>query len=123
MVVYLLAGFTDMVDGTVARITKTASEFGSKLDTVADLCFLIAAACKLLPAIRLPVWAWIWGAAIAALKAGNFILGKGVPSAHTLANKAAGLSLFSLPFIHSDCAAFLACAIATFAALQERGRE
>ena len=33
-VLYLVAGFTDMIDGTVARKTNTVSEFGSKLDTV-----------------------------------------------------------------------------------------
>ena len=35
-VLYLTAGFTDMIDGTIARKTGTVSEFGSKLDTVAD---------------------------------------------------------------------------------------
>ena len=33
---YVVAGFTDMIDGTVARKTNTVSEIGSKLDTVAD---------------------------------------------------------------------------------------
>ena len=36
IVVYLVAGFTDMIDGVVARRTNTASEFGAKLDTAAD---------------------------------------------------------------------------------------
>ena len=30
---YLMAGFTDMIDGAVARKTNTVSEFGSRLDT------------------------------------------------------------------------------------------
>lgn len=29
---YLSAGITDMIDGTVARKTNTVTEFGSKLD-------------------------------------------------------------------------------------------
>ena len=33
---YIAAGVSDMIDGTVARKTGTASEFGSKLDTAAD---------------------------------------------------------------------------------------
>lgn len=33
---YLSAGLTDMFDGVIARKTNTVSEFGSKLDTVAD---------------------------------------------------------------------------------------
>ena len=37
---YLFAGFTDMMDGAVARKRNTVSEFGSTLDTVADFVFL-----------------------------------------------------------------------------------
>ena len=33
---YIVAGVSDMIDGIVARKTGTTSEFGSKLDTVAD---------------------------------------------------------------------------------------
>lgn len=32
---YILAGFTDMIDGAVARKTDTVSVLGSRLDTVA----------------------------------------------------------------------------------------
>ena len=38
---YLVAGFTDMIDGTVARKTNTVSEFGSRLDTIADFIFVV----------------------------------------------------------------------------------
>lgn len=37
---YIATGITDMIDGTVARKTNTVSEFGSKLDTVADFACL-----------------------------------------------------------------------------------
>ena len=40
---YIIAGLTDMIDGTVARKAGTVSEFGAKLDTVAD--FALVAAC------------------------------------------------------------------------------
>ncbi|MBR1451302.1 MAG: CDP-alcohol phosphatidyltransferase family protein, partial [Lachnospiraceae bacterium] len=33
---YIAAGVSDMIDGAAARITETVSEFGSKLDTIAD---------------------------------------------------------------------------------------
>ena len=36
---YLAAGFSDMIDGAVARKTGTVSELGSRLDTVADIVF------------------------------------------------------------------------------------
>ena len=51
---YLLCGFTDMVDGTIARKTNTISEFGARLDTVAD--FVVVSLIKLLPSIHIPIW-------------------------------------------------------------------
>lgn len=38
--IYLLCGFSDMIDGTIARKTNSASELGAKMDTVADLVFV-----------------------------------------------------------------------------------
>ena len=42
-ILYLVAGFSDMIDGTVARKTGTVSESGSRPDTTAD--FVLAAVC------------------------------------------------------------------------------
>ena len=39
-VMYLFCGFTDMVDGTIARKTKSVSEVGARLDTVGDIVFV-----------------------------------------------------------------------------------
>ena len=36
-VLYLIAGVSDMIDGTIARRTNTVSEFGARFDTAADL--------------------------------------------------------------------------------------
>ena len=55
---YLLCGFTDMIDGTIARKTNSATSFGSHLDSIADLIFLTAASIKILPAIYIPGWIW-----------------------------------------------------------------
>ena len=46
---YLLAGLTDMIDGPVARKTHTATAFGAKLDTAADILFAAVCLVKLLP--------------------------------------------------------------------------
>ena len=58
-VLYLLCGFSDMIDGTIARRTNSAGEFGGKLDTAADLIFTAIAMLKLLPMFRLPGWLWV----------------------------------------------------------------
>ena len=74
-VFYLLAGFSDMIDGTIARKTNTASEFGAKLDTVADLIFVVACAVKILPSMQITVWLWIWIGLIALIKLITFLYG------------------------------------------------
>ena len=56
---YLLCGLSDMVDGTVARKTNIASEFGAKLDTVSDFVFMTVALIKFVPHLHIPVWLWV----------------------------------------------------------------
>ena len=41
MILYFICGFTDILDGYIARKTKTESNFGTKLDTISDLLFFI----------------------------------------------------------------------------------
>ena len=53
--IYLLCGFSDMIDGTIARKTNTVSEFGSKLDTAADLVFVAVCLIKVLPLLHIPL--------------------------------------------------------------------
>lgn len=50
---YLAAGFTDMIDGSIARKLGTACKFGERLDTVADMVLVVAVAVKLLPVLDL----------------------------------------------------------------------
>ena len=125
--IYLLCGLSDMIDGTIARKTNSDSEFGAKLDTVADLAFVTASLIKLLPAINIPQWLWIWGGIIAAIKIGNIAWGyvskKQFISLHTVLNKITGLLLFLLPltlsFVELKYSAMAVCSIATTAAIQE----
>ena len=124
---YLLAGITDMVDGSVARRFGTESEFGEKLDTVADIIFVAASLYKLLPAIALATGIWIWTGIIAVVKVINIISGfvvqKRFVAVHSLANKITGIALFLLPltlsFVDIKYTAVLVCMLATFAAVQE----
>ena len=70
-VVYGAAGLTDMIDGTVARKTNTASAFGARLDTIADFVFVAVCLIKLLPVLTIPLWLWVWIAVIALIKVIN----------------------------------------------------
>ena len=118
-VLYLLGGFTDMIDGTIARKTGGVTTFGSKLDSVADLVFLIAACVKLLPVVHLPGWVWVWGVIIAGMRIAN----RKVLLEHTVLNKVTGFLLFLFPLTVSildvKVSACLICTAATLAALQE----
>ena len=90
-VLYLLCGLSDMVDGTVARRTRSASEFGARLDTVSDFVFMTVALIRFVPYLHIPVWLWIWIGIIAMIKLGNavwgFVRAKKLISPHTFLNK------------------------------------
>ena len=126
-VTYILCGFSDMIDGAIARKTNSTSKFGSQLDTVADFLFVVVSLFKLLPEIHIPGWLWIWGGVIAIIKIGNIIWGyvsnKQFLSLHTVMNKVTGLLLFFLPltlsFLDLQYSSIAICSIATFAAIQE----
>jgi len=126
-ITYLFCGLSDMIDGTIARKTNSTSKFGSQLDTIADLIFVAASLFKLLPAIHIPGWLWIWGGVIAVIKISNIIWGyvskKQLISLHTIMNKVTGLLLFLLPltvsFVELKYIAIAVCSIATLSAVQE----
>ena len=126
-ILYLICGLTDMVDGTIARTTHTDSEFGAKLDSVADFIFVVISLVKLLPVIHIPRWLWIWILVIAIIKIINVISGfickRRLMVEHTIINKVTGFMLFILPltfvFIELKYSAVVVCTIATFAAIQE----
>ena len=126
-IAYLLCGLTDVIDGPVARKTGSASAFGSKLDSIADLIFAAAAFIQLLPVLRLPVWIWIWTIIIFIFKVTGITAGcireKRFDIRHSNLNKATGLLLFLLPltltFIELKISAIVICSAATLSAIQE----
>ena len=126
-ITYILCGFSDMIDGTIARKTNSTSKFGSQLDTVTDLIFVVVSLFKLLPTIQIPRWLWIWSGVIAVIKISNIIWGyisnKQFISLHTIMNKATGLLLFLSPltisFVEMKYIAIVVCSIATLSAMQE----
>ena len=124
---YCAAGFTDMIDGVIARKTHSVSEFGAVLDTFADIVFVLVCFIKFIPVIEIPVWLYVWIAVIALIKTVNIISGYAVEkkfvTLHTVMNKVTGILLFVLPFTFSfiqlKYSAVFVCIAATFAAVQE----
>lgn len=126
-VLYIAAGVSDMIDGTVARKTGTVSEFGSRLDTIADIVLVVVCLIKLLPLLTLPVWLYVWNGIIAVIKIFNIAVGylkqKKFISVHSTINKVTGGLLFLLPitlsFIDIKISAVVVCLAATVATIHE----
>lgn len=126
-ILYLFCGLSDMIDGTIARKTNSISEFGGRLDSVADFIFVAISLIKFLPTIHIPRWLWLWIVVITIIKISNIIWGfiykKKLISLHTIMNKTTGMLLFLLPltlhFIELKYSSVVVCSIATFASIQE----
>ena len=114
----------------MARRTNTASEFGSKFDTAADMAFVIVCLIKLVPVVNIPVWLIVWTGAIACIKIFNIVSvyaeKRQFAAVHSAMNKVAGALLFALPptltVIDIKYSAPIVCTIATFAAIDESRR-
>lgn len=127
--VYTLAGLTDALDGWLARKTGTASDFGARLDSAADLLFYGAALLRFVPVFWqvLPVKIWYAVAGVllvrlaaygtAAIKFHRFA------SLHTWLNKLTGAALFLLPYALAVSTGtvycWAVCALAFAASLEE----
>ena len=113
-----------MIDGAVARKTKSASEFGARLDAVSDFVFMVVAFIKFVPHLHIPTWLWIWIGITTTIKlcgaVWGFIHRGEIAFPHPVLNKAMGFLIFLLPvtisFIELAYTLPFVCAVATGAA-------
>ena len=118
---YCWCGFSDMIDGTLARKMNATSELGSRIDSVADLVFAICSAIIILPSVDLPLWVWMWIATIGITKLAGIGIGsfkhRQFTIPHSISNRLTGILLFCLPFIiirfEALSSTVLVCALAT----------
>lgn len=123
-VVYTASGVSDALDGTVARATHTAGEFGARLDSIADLIFYAVMLIKIFPILwlKLPrsVWYFVLGIIVLRLISylTAFIKYKLFASLHTYLNKLTGFMLFLVPYVLLFSFAVIYCiAVAVVAAV------
>ena len=124
---YIAAGSSDILDGLIARKTNTATKFGAKLDTLADIVFAAVVLIKLLPILELPLWMIGWIGVIALIKLVNIVIGfvrnHTLTAVHSVINKVAGVLVFILPFTipitNIQYTAGLVFVVATVAAIME----
>ena len=124
-IIYGLCGISDIVDGWLARKLKCVTKTGALLDSMADICFVVCCAWKLLPILELPQWLWLWAGVIVAIKVVNQISALVMYGhccfPHTTANKATGFVLFiAVPMtVWSIIPIVIVASVATFAAIHE----
>lgn len=103
LVLYSIGIFTDMIDGTVARVTNSQSELGSKLDTIADFIFLAFCLTILLINIKVSIIVYIFIGIVLIIKfftlERNYRIKKSFYSDHGILNKLIGLSLATMPYL------------------------
>jgi len=128
---YLIGGFTDAIDGTVARKRRETSDFGAKFDTVADFVFTAAVVFKVICTVEIPAWLIIWVVLIALIKIGchlaGYIRNQRLITVHSVLNKICGgvvflISLFIGCNLANQVIALVvigACILTTIAAIAE----
>lgn len=129
LTVYSIAGVTDVLDGMIARKTHTVSEFGARLDSIADIVFYGITAFKIMPSLLSVLTPLIWCiiAVVLILRIISYIIAvikyHQFASLHTYMNKLTGFLIFTVPYIISQPFAAPACVIisvvAALAALEE----
>ena len=128
-VFYTLGGLTDAVDGWAARSTGTASEFGARLDSVADLLFYGLLLLRLLPTLYglLPGFIWFAVAGIVVIRLASYLTAAvkfhRFAALHTWLNKLTGMAAFLLPFALelpiAQIYCFFLCGLALLSSLEE----
>ena len=131
-IIYTIAGITDVLDGFIARLTKKTSDFGAKLDSVADLLMYGVMAVKVLPRLikTLSKGLWILSIIVLAVRLAAYVVAaikyKKFASLHTYLNKLTGFMVFILPYFlafGTNTAIIPFCwslgAVAAYASLEE----
>lgn len=128
-ILYTFCGISDVLDGWIARLTKTTTELGSKLDSVADLLFYSAMIIKIFPelcaVLPIGIWCVVWASLL--LRVLTYVMvaikHKRFASLHTYMNKLTGFAAFGIPYFLKTTLAIpyctVGCIIAGTASVEE----
>jgi CDP-diacylglycerol--glycerol-3-phosphate 3-phosphatidyltransferase len=126
-VIYFLCCISDVLDGNIARKTKTTSKLGEILDSVADFILIAVMIIILFPLLTLELWAIYWIGIIALIRFLSLSVGfakyHSLAFLHTYTNKITGVALVCFPIFLQlfgiTVTAIILCGIATFSACEE----
>ena len=125
--IYIICGFSDIVDGYIARKTGTASRIGAKLDSVADMVMVAVLLFVLYPILNPTTTIVIWIISVAIIRLTSMVVAlkkyKTFASIHTYGNKITGIVLFIfpiwIPFIHTIVLMYIICVLTSLSAIEE----
>lgn len=125
--IYLFAGFSDMLDGYLARKWGVSTKLGAYLDSAADFFLCAVLLYRFLPAYAWPIWALFWIGGITLLRLVSLFVCyrkfRRFTFLHTYANKATGFLLLCFPFLLRFCGmettVILLCSAAALSASEE----
>lgn len=129
IIIYILIGITDILDGFIARRFKCESDFGAKLDSIGDFVFYIILVFLFLK-LYLPILKAdhvIVLTEIVFLRFFNLFITKlkykKVVFIHTIANKVSGVIVYFIPliflFIQNNFVIWIILIVVLIAALEE----
>ena len=126
LAIYVFCGFTDLIDGPIARKTNSASTLGASLDTIGDVLTYLALTKILIMKKLVPSWILAWILSAGVVFAGCAVISKvrfkKLYLPHTYVGKLFGASVFVLPVAMQFMPAFawmsVICSIASVHALE-----
>ena len=127
IVIYSLCCVSDILDGYVARKTKTTSKLGEIVDSIADFVLIAIMLAIFIPLLAWERWMLYWISIIALARflslAIGFVKYHALSFLHTYANKATGIALACFPIFYRvfgiTATVFILCGIASLSALEE----
>jgi CDP-diacylglycerol--glycerol-3-phosphate 3-phosphatidyltransferase len=126
-VIYIICGFTDIVDGFIARKTGTTSNLGARIDSMGDMVMVGVLFFVLYPIINPPTQIVIWTISIGIIRLASMAVAlkkyKTFAGLHTYGNKITGIVLFIfpilIPYIHTTVLMYIICVLASISAIEE----
>ncbi|HAM63458.1 MAG TPA: CDP-alcohol phosphatidyltransferase [Erysipelotrichaceae bacterium] len=125
--IFIVCGFTDVLDGWIARKMNVISEIGAKLDSFADFMVITIVLLRILPRLLVPKLAYPWLLVILLVRLVSVSIGllkyRTICFLHTYTNKVTGMMIFSLPilllWIDVSIVLFISCLLATISSVEE----
>ena len=127
LLIYIILGFSDVLDGYLARTSKVTSRLGATLDSFADAMFFVVLLVVFMPRVKLPLEIFAWVIGIAFVRFGSLAIGfykyHAFAFLHTYANKITGLLLFCFPLLYFSTGikttSLIICICASISAIEE----